>query len=360
MNDYGQLGRGGSDHNPHLTPVRVGADTGWEAVSASGGCSLAIKNDGSLWAWGRNDKGQLGIGGSNDKARPTPVRVGADNNWAEVKAGDGYTHALKTDGSLWAWGGNEEGQLGLGDSGLWTFRNAPTRVGADNNWAAVSAGFMHTLALKADGSLWAWGGNGGAQLGLGNYGPGADRNAPTRVGAANDWKAVSAGGDHSLAIKTDGSLWAWGFGNYGQLGVGDNGYGAFRDIPTRVGAASDWKAVSAGDTHTVALKTDGSLWAWGWNEYGQLGIASNIDKSSPVRVGPANNWAAALACHLHSLALKTDNSLWAWGSNFDGQLGVSDTNDRNYPVLVGAPSGQTAAPGADTNQQTHSFSRSVQ
>jgi len=375
-NYSGQLGLGTADNGTHPTPARVGTDTNWATVTTCGrqgdsiAYSLAIKTDGSLWAWGNNYYGQLGLGDSGvDTNRKVPTRVGADSNWRAVSAGTASTIAIKTDGSLWAWGCNYYGHLGLGDSGVDNIINVPTRVGTDNNWAAVTTSGSHeeddefgsySLAIKTDGSLWAWGFNYYGQLGLGNKGVATDRKVPTRVGTDSNWRAVSAGIVHAMAIKTDGSLWAWGENDDGELGFGyfdTGGWNSLHTTPARVGAASDWAEVKAGAGHTLAIKTDGSLWTWGFNYYGQLGLGdsgSDTSRHTPARVGAANNWRTVSALGYHTLAIKTDGSLWTWGLNNWGQLGLGDTTNRNVnvPTRVGEAGGPMVAPGGGVEYAT--------
>ena len=255
--------------------------------------TVAIKTDGSLWAWGDNQGGQLGDGtGGGDwwedsNNRHIPTRIGTGFEWVSVSSGQFRTVAIRTDGSLWAWGWNHHGLLGDGTT---TSRNIPIRIGTATNWESVSAGLSHTAAIKTDGSLWAWGDNRDGQLGdgtittlddNGNIVENNNRNIPVQVGTATNWASVSAGQIHTVAIRTDGSLWAWGGNQNGQLGDGTGGSGLWvwdesshrhnRHIPTRIGTGFEWISVSAGSGHTVAIRTDGSLWAWGGNESGQLG-----------------------------------------------------------------------------------------
>jgi len=304
---------------------------------------LAIDANGRLWAWGDMISGgnsYIGLGGRR-ASRPTQVDTADDWKavWASLR---GSSFAIKADGSLWAWGSDYNGQLGFGGIRNGGGHFAPARVGTANDWAAVAPGYEHTLALKTDGSLWSCGNNDCGQLGFDttNY----YLTTLTRVDAANDWKAVAGGGiqtiigdarnndDYSLAIKTDGSLWAWGGNYYGQLGLGD---GTKRNVPTRVGSANDWAAVSAGYYNTLAIKADGSLWAWGNNSYGRLGLGDETDRNVPTRVGAESNWAMVSNGGDYALAIKKDGSLWAWGSNHRGQLGLGDETDRNVPIRVG-------------------------
>ena|GEM_PF-5430053 len=245
-----------------------------------------------------------------------------------VAAGTAHTVAIRADGSLWAWGLNSNGQLG---DGMANNRSTPVRIGTATNWATVAAGERHTVAIRTDGSLWTWGDNAGGRTGLGTV-SGSTRT-PTRIGADNDWLSVSTGWRHTVAIRVDGSLWAWGLNEGGQLGDGTT---TSRNTPTRIGTATDWRFVSAGVAHTVAVRTDGSLWAWGLNSNGQLGDGTTNNRGSPVRIGMATNWASIAAGNQHTMAITRDGELWAWGNNYNGQLGDGTIINRNSPVRVGA------------------------
>ena len=321
-NNHGQLGDGtGTNKN---TPVRVGTDSSWTAVSAGSEHTIGLKADGSLWTWGFNIFGQLGNG--TNTYREAPFRIGTDTNWTAVSAGSYHTLALKSDGSLWAWGYNEFGQLGINST---ADSNIPVQVGTDTNWAAISAGGYHTLALKSDGSLWAWGFNSSGQLGNGTN---TDRITPVRIGTDADWSAISAGGSHSAALKSDGSLWVWGRNSSSQ--PGDDTLPDSPITPFQIGTATDWTAISAGSNHLLALKSDGSLWARGENNYGQLGDDTDTDRITLVRIGADADWSAIYTGRQHSLALKSDGSLWSWGDNYSGQLGDAANTKRTTPVSV--------------------------
>jgi M6 family metalloprotease-like protein len=304
-------------------PVRVGTDNDWVSVSAVGSSTLALKRDGSLWAWGRNIYSLLGDGTNIYKT--IPVRVGTDNDWSAVALGYYHAMGLKSDGSLWAWGDNTFYQLG---DGTMIPQAVPVRFGEDNDWSAVSAGAFHTMALKADGSLWAWGRNHCGQLGDGTD---KEKSTSVQVGTDNDWAALAAGYTYTAALKSDGSLWTWGYNNCGQLGDGTN---ANKNTPVRVGADNDWSAVSAGQYYALATKKDGSLWAWGDNANGQLGDGTNISSNIPVRIGQANDWTAVSAGSTHATALKSDGKLWAWGRNNYGQLGDGTKVNKNTPKEI--------------------------
>jgi len=211
---------------------------------------VALKSDGTLWAWGSNGFGQLGDGTTTN--RSTPTQIGSETNWALISTdgpGGNTTMALKSDGTLWGWGRNNFGQLGDGTT---TNRSTPTQeaTGA-TNWALISTGGAHTVALKSDGTLWAWGSNGFGQLGDGTT---TNRSTPTQeaTGATN-WALISAGGVHTVALKSDGTIWSWGGNNWWQLGSGGYSYYYLNPIQEYTGA-TNWTAIAAGQAFTVAIK----------------------------------------------------------------------------------------------------------
>jgi len=182
-NGHGQIGDGTTTDS--LIPIRIGVDNDWVSVSTSGVAVMAIRADGTLWGWGRNYRGQLGDGTITNRHSPTWI----GNGWTSVSAGSSHTVAIRTDGSLWAWGWNFEGRTGLGPSATDTTL-APMQIGESTNWVSVSAGSSHTVAIRADGSLWVWGGNAHGQLGIGVTGQVTSRNTPVRIGMDNDWLLI--------------------------------------------------------------------------------------------------------------------------------------------------------------------------
>ena len=316
-------GQGSISGNNWLIGQKPAAST----VNASG-----IKTDGTLWVWGRNDSGTIGDGTRTSNSSPVNI---AGNNWKQISNSILHTAAIKTDGTLWTWGANNLGfNYGrLGDNTQISGRSSPIQTAAGGtNWKMVSCGYYHSTAIKTDGTLWVWGGGSSGQLGCGSTGDLKSTPVQTVAGGTN-WRMVSAGDRCTMAVKTDNTLWTWGTGYLGGLG---NGGTSDAGSPIQI-AGNTWKFVSAGKYTGSAIKTDGTLWSWGDNGYGQIGDGTRTHKSSPVQtIAGGNNWKSVSNGAYFSAAIKTDGTLWTWGYNGTGCLGDGTTNAKSSPIQTSA------------------------
>jgi len=331
----------------YSSPIQISSTGGttFSTLGLGGASTKALKSDGTLWAWGNNDEGALGDG--TVIHRSSPVQISSDTDWEYLGIGGGHNLVIKTDGSLWSFGAAYFG--GLGNRGHSQHNSSPTQVGADTDWAYVSGGGSYSLSVKTDGTFWSWGYNNFGQLGQ-NLSGAVNRSSPVQVGALTNWYVVEAGNTTGYAIKTDGTLWSWGDATYGGLG-NNSASPAHKSSPIQIGALTNWSAIKGGANRALALKTDGTIWTWGRNQVGQLGIDNVIDKSSPVQIGALTNWTAVASGQNSQYALKSDGTLWAWGYNLDGQLGLGDKVSYSSPVQVGTSTGWTSI---DINQNgTH-------
>jgi len=350
-NEYGQVGDGSFTNKPY--PIKIGTATDWKIVSAGNYHSLAIKNDGTLWGWGRNIYGQAGDGTYND--RNTPAQIGTATNWKDISGGGLHSLALKTDGTLWAWGtqyenGNYYGILGTGGM---INETQPVQVGIANNWKNISAGYIFSLAIKSDGTRWAWGSNNGGYLGDGGTYP--YQATPLQIGTETDWVICASGYAHTLAQKTNGSLWSWGLNYAGQLGDGTNTH---HPSPIQVGTDIDWKIFAGATWHSIALKNDGTIWTWGRNIAGELGDGTYNPSLIPKQIGTSNNWRTVESGHIHSLAIDNNGDLWTWGYNEFG--GIGDSTFVNKPSPIKLPCGNLLPPPPPPNAVDSSCRLEVQ
>lgn len=309
-----------------LVKMSLATPSGCFAKISSGNVTnAAIKGDGTLWGWGANINGSLGDGTTNNSS--VPKQLSNATNWQTIAAGAYTTMAIKTDGSLWGWGQNTGN---LGDGGGSSTVASPIQVGTETNWQVLSAGPSHTLSLKTNGTLWVWGQNNYGQLGTNT---GSNNFFPNQLGNNNDtWISISAGEQYSVGVKSNGTLWAWGYNNKGQIGDGTI---VDKFAPVQIGTATNWQKVSAGGHTTFAIKADGSLWGWGDNEYGQLGDGTTVNKTVPTHIGTATDWKTIAAAGAHTIAIKNNGSLWIWGLNNYGQLGNGTIANQSVPTQLG-------------------------
>jgi alpha-tubulin suppressor-like RCC1 family protein len=357
----------------------------WKKVACGTSHTIALKTNGTLWAWGSNSAGQLGIGTNSNSL--IPVQIGTDVDWSFIAAGGGHSIAIKSNGTLWAWGLNTSGQLGIGS---FINVNVPTQVGIANDWLIVASGGTintnHTIALKNNHSLWTWGQNSSGQLGLGSQI--TNVNVPTQVGIELTWNTVAAGSGTSTATKNF-RLWSTGQNAQGTLGMGTPGLfsSVFVQSPSlnnynkvavgyhslaiaftseifgsghntngdlgdgttldkyihtlAAGLMINWNNISCGTSSTLATKANGTLWFWGMNSDGQKGDGTSFANGtglsvnpSPTQIGAASNWKEISCGAQHNAAINSLGELYAWGWNVTGQLGDGTTINKNTPTLI--------------------------
>jgi alpha-tubulin suppressor-like RCC1 family protein len=339
---YDTYGAGGTNSRPERSsPAQVGSsDSGWNYVYQNDIGSLTnyySKLDGSLWSAGYNSDGNLGV---NDRTtRSSPVQVGTDTTWSTGGVIGRFTPKfLKTDGTLWAWGRNHHGQLGLNQTDTLKL-SSPAQI-PGTTWSSFAGIGYRTLALKTDGTFWSWGYNEYGQTGSNDR---VYRSSPTQVGTETTWaKLPVSGGENASAasalIKTDGTMWIWGMNHFsGKLGL--NQYGATggqRSSPAQL-PGTTWSNIACGQKTTMATKTDGTLWMMGYNDVGNLGLNDVVFRSSPTQI-PGTNWHLTnfrtMTNSEGALAMKQDGTLWAWGNSTSGQFGLNSNTKLSSPTQV--------------------------
>ncbi len=372
-NYYGEYGNNSSNGwNWSLANSNIG--TNWSQFSLGRHFTLAIDSSAKLWSWGHSNYGALGNNSYTAYSSPVQVWAVGTNSWSQVCAGVWHGVGIQSDGSLWAWGANSDGQNGSASE-----TTVPTKIGT-SSWAQVAAGGWHNLMIDAAGNMFGLGYNNGT---LGNNNT-INQSSPVQVTVAGPWKQAAGGYEHSLAIKTDGSLWATGDNGFGQVG---DGTFTSRKVFTKIGSDS-WTQVAAASYSSAGIKIDGTLWAWGSNMFGTVGhtyapwgigspvqiqgswsqvvggydmflgkktdgtywswggnrcgtLGLGINNQSPTQV--LGSWSQIFAGNGFSAAVKTDSTLWVWGTNTQGELGLGDTTFRSSPTQI--PGSWTLIPG---------------
>jgi alpha-tubulin suppressor-like RCC1 family protein len=353
---YGELGNGASGNGiVSYSPVQAYIPSVVKAVAGGAYDAYALDTGGHVWAWGRDDLGQMGNGTSghdssgNTLISNVPVEVPSLSEITAIAAGWNSAYALDSSGHVWAWGYNSYGQLGNGQSGnggTSADSSVPVQVHGLPFIKAIAAGTQAAYALDDNGGIWSWGYNGDGELGNGTA---ANSSLPVQVsgnsGALSGFTAIASNGPEGYALKADGTVWAWGFNYSGQLGDGKT---ASSEFAVQVSNLTGITAIAAG----YALDSSGHVWAWGYNGYGGLGNNSTTNSSVPVPVSNLSNVAAIAAGGNGGYALKSDGTLWAWGYNPDGELGNGTNITSHIPVQITSLTlpipALTAAPVIDT------------
>ena len=328
-NNNAQLGQ--NNKTSYSSPVQVPGTT-WQYLSHMSKANdsdhaLATKTDGTLWAWGNNGKGQLGQ--NSEVKYSSPIQI-PGTDWGQYMETSGSSSfAIRTDGTLWAWGLNESGygRLGLNNK---TSYSSPTQI-PGTTWSKINANGFSTMATKTDGTLWTWGQGNVGQLAQNNQ---TNYSSPKQV-PGTTWpisdNQMSGGNNWQTAIKTDGTLWVWGYNQFGQLGQGEAGTGAgglggAKSSPIQVGSDTTWSKITSTRASAAAVKTDGTLWSWGQNTFGQLGHNNTTHYSSPTQA-PGTTWSNVTAISQSIIAVKTDATMWSWGYDQFGELGLNESGD---------------------------------
>ena len=350
----GQLAQ--NNTNKYSSPVQVGTSTDWEKIFSTSGnynAYYGIKNDGTMWSWGENDN--YGLVGNDSSANvSSPIQL-PGTNWKAAFGGRNAVIASKTDGTLWAWGNNPAGQLGQNDR---SSAASPKQIGTGTDWtgttAAIAQGQGMSGAIKTDGTLWTWGDGGSGNLGLNDR---IKYSSPTQVPGTN-WNDVKIGNATLLATKTDGTLWASGTNYKGLLGQNSTSTGYYSS-PVQI-PGTTWRSVGGltwAGYAAWALKDDNTMWSWGAGFYGATGHNNKTDYSSPTQIGTDTTWEnystgnCPGAGEPNMIAVKTDGTLWTWGANvgdYKGGLGLNDIISRSSPTQVGTSTNWSTTRGAIT------------
>ena len=358
---FGQLGQNEAT-NDYSSPKQIPGTT-WADLATTSKSYFAVagvKNDGTLWTWGRNVGGMLGHNVSGGPPTSggnisSPVQVGTDTNWGKrddgtfggatskmaINADSGFM-MIKTDGTLWSMGYNGNGGLGQNEAANAGKRSSPTQVGTETTWKWVSGGEQNIAAIKTDGTLWVWGSAYAGRLGLNEGSENRRYSSPTQVGTDSTWQTVNCGDFVVGATKTDGTGWIWGSNNSGNLGQNNTPTTGLstQSSPIQLPGTTWKQIIGGGEDYAFGLKTDGTAWAWGRNQNGILGLnvggpSSAGSVSSPTQIGTDATWRSITSGNQISSGIKTDGTLWTWGNNgtFLGR-NLPSNSRRSSPVQV--------------------------
>ena len=307
------------------SPTQVPGTT-WSRIHCprNGQRSLALKTDGTLWSWGGAEDGASGLNVGTSYSSPVQI---PGTTWEVIEGHANVSLSQKTDGTLWTWGNNNDGQLAQNNK---TNYSSPIQIPGE--WSKnISAGDGKSGAVKTDGTLWVWGKNNLGNLGQNNR---TVRSSPVQI--PGTWSTSYGGlsiGSQSLAIKSDGTLWAWGYGDSGSLGQNNT---TWRSSPVQVGSETTWAWINAEYISVFGVKTDGTLWSWGYGAGGSLGQNNQTARSSPIQIGSGTDWSKAWSNEMVGAGLKTDGTAWVWGRNYYGELGQNESRgaSKSSPTQV--------------------------
>ncbi|NNF09058.1 MAG: signal peptidase I [Acidimicrobiia bacterium] len=330
-NDKGQLGDGTTDDR--TVPVEVTGLSGAARMTAGSSHSCVVKDDATVWCWGLNDEGQLGDNTGTDQSSPVQT-VGAGGSGfltavTDVAAGDTHTCAIKTDGTVWCWGRNDKGQLGDGTT---TNRTTPAQVTGITTAVAVGAGLKHTCVATSTGTVHCWGLNDHSQLGDGTT---TNRTTPTQATGITTATDISGGESHTCAVTGTGTVHCWGRNDKGQLGDGTT---TNRTTPTQATGITTATDITTGAKHTCSTTSTATVYCWGLNDKGQLGDGTTTNRTTPTTVvdetgtGTLTGILLTGAGHNHTCAAHTTHTIYCWGLNNNGQLGNGTTNNTTTPT----------------------------